>query len=188
MDLKEYIKKPIAAAIRTEGDFSTALKSRVDLVFLLHSNIMTVSQYVKEIHNSGKKVFIHVDFSEGIGKDRAGIEYLAKLGVDGILTTRTNIVKIAKEFGLIAVQRFFLVDSHSLNTSLEAFKYSKPDMIELMPGIVTKKIKEFSDVTTVPIVAGGIIENEQEVIEALKAGADLVSTGEVSLWNLNIEK
>ena len=70
--------KKIAAAIRTEKDFSTALKSRVDVIFLLHSNIITVHQSVKEIHSAGKKVFVHVDFAEGIGKDRAGLEFLAR--------------------------------------------------------------------------------------------------------------
>ena len=55
-----------------------------------------------------------------------------------------------------------------------------------MPGIVTKKIKEFAAMTDVPIIAGGIIETEQEVREALEAGADVVSTGETSLWNLEI--
>ena len=44
---------------------------------------MTVNQCVKEIHSAGKKAFIHVDFAEGIGKDRAGLEFLAKQGVDG---------------------------------------------------------------------------------------------------------
>ena len=92
----DFMRKPIAAAIRTEKNFSTALRSDVDMIFLLHSNIMTVHQYVKEIHSAGKKAFVHVDFAEGIGKDRYGLEFLAKQGVDGILTTITNIVKAAK--------------------------------------------------------------------------------------------
>lgn len=182
----DFIKKPIAAAIRTEKDFSTALRSDVDMVFLLHSNIMTVNQCVKEIHSSGKKAFVHVDFAEGIGKDRYGLEYLAKQGVDGILTTRTNIVKAAKEYNLITVQRFFMVDSHSVGTSVESIKISKPDIIEIMPGIITKKIKEFSEKVDMPIIAGGIIETEEEVREALKAGATVVSTGEVGLWNVEV--
>ena len=184
--VNDILKKKIAAAIRTEKDFSTAIKSGVDVVFLLHSNIMTINQSVKEIHSAGKKVFVHVDFAEGVGKDRAGIEFLAKQGVDGVLTTRTNVVRLAKEFNLITVQRFFLVDSHSLNTSVESIRISKPDIIELMPGIVTKKIKEFSQIVDMPIVAGGIIETEDEVRAALEAGADIVSTGEVSLWNLEL--
>ena len=57
--VKEFTGKPIAAAIRTERDFSTALKSDVDIVFLLHSSIMTVNQSVKEIHSFGKKASDH---------------------------------------------------------------------------------------------------------------------------------
>ena len=37
--VEDILNKKIAAAIRTEKDFSKALKSRVDVVFLLHSNI-----------------------------------------------------------------------------------------------------------------------------------------------------
>ena len=182
----DYTKKPIAAAIRTEKDFSTALRSDVDMIFLLHSNIMTVHQYVKEIHSAGKKAFVHVDFAEGIGKDRYGLEFLAKQGVDGILTTRTNIVKAAKEYGLSTVQRFFIVDSHSLGTSVDSIKISKPDIIEIMPGVVTKKIKEFADKASMPIIAGGLVETVEEVRAALEAGADVVSTGEAELWSMEL--
>ena len=182
----DFMKKPIAAAIRTEKDFSTALRSDVDMIFLLHSNIMTVHQYIKEIHSAGKKAFIHVDFAEGIGKDRYGLEFLAKQGVDGILTTRTNVVKAAKEYGLITVQRFFIVDSHSLGTSVDSIKISKPDIIEIMPGVVTKKIKEFAEKASVPIIAGGLIETVEEVHAALEAGAMVVSTGEAELWNIKL--
>lgn len=182
----DFMKKPIAAAIRTEKDFSTALRSDVDMIFLLHSNIMTVHQYVKEIHSAGKKAFVHVDFAEGIGKDRYGLEFLAKQGVDGILTTRTNIVKAAKEYGLITVQRFFIVDSHSLGTSVDSIKISKPDIIEIMPGVVTKKIKEFADKASMPIIAGGLVETVEEVRAALQAGADVVSTGEAELWSMEL--
>jgi len=127
-----------------------------------------------------------VDFAEGIGKDRYGLEFLAKQGVDGILTTRTNVVKAAKEYGLITVQRFFIVDSHSLGTSVDSIKISKPDIIEIMPGIVTKKIKEFAEKANVPIIAGGLIETVDEVHAALEAGATVVSTGEADLWNIQL--
>ena len=182
----EFMKKPIAAAIRTEKDFSTALRSDVDMIFLLHSNIMTVQQYVREVHSVGKKAFVHVDFAEGIGKDRYGLEFLAKQGVDGILTTRTNIVKAAKDYGMITVQRFFIVDSHSLGTSVDSIKISKPDIIEIMPGIVTKKIKEFASKTNMPIIAGGLVETVEEVKAALESGADVVSTGEAALWSTQL--
>lgn len=182
----DFIKAPISAAIRTDKDFSAALRSQVDMVFLLHASINTVRPCVKEIHSAGKKAFIHVDFAEGIGKDRAGLEFLKKQGVDGILSTRTGIIKIAKDLDLITVQRFFVVDSHSVGTSLDSIRISKPDLIEIMPGVVTKKIRAFSKVVDIPIIAGGIVETIDEVRAALEAGATVVSTGEVDLWDKKV--
>ncbi|MDD4377526.1 MAG: glycerol-3-phosphate responsive antiterminator [Eubacteriales bacterium] len=181
----DFFKNPIAAAIRTEKDFSCALKSDVEVIFLLQSNIMTLNQCVKEIHSVGKKAFVHVDFAEGLGKDRFGLEFLAKQGVDGILTTRTNIVKAAKDLKMIAVQRFFIVDSHSVDTAVDSIKVSKPDIIEMMPGIVTKKIAEFAAKVEMPIIAGGLVEELDEVQTALRAGATAVSTGNSQLWYMD---
>lgn len=182
----DFIKNPIAAAIRTENDFSKALTTNVDMVFLLHANIMTVGDCIDKIHAAGKKAMVHIDFAEGIGKDRFGIEYLASKGVDGICTTRTNIVKMTREYNLISIQRFFMIDSHSVSTSIESMKISKPDIVEIMPAIVTKKIREFSSLIEVPVIAGGLAETEAEVRDALAAGANVVSTGESNLWNLKL--
>lgn len=59
------------------------------------------------------------------------------------MSTRTGIIKIAKDLDLITVQRFFVVDSHSVGTSLDSIRISKPDLIEIMPGVVTKKLEHF---------------------------------------------
>jgi glycerol uptake operon antiterminator len=182
----DYMNYKIAAAIRTEKDFSKALRSKVDMIFLLHTNIMTLPPSIREIHAVSKKAFVHVDFAEGLGKDKAGLQYLKKLGVDGICTTRTNLVRIAKDVGLVTVQRFFMVDSHSVGTSLESIRIAKPDIVELMPAIVTKKIKEFTSLVDVPLIAGGLVETEEEVRAALESGADVVSTGETELWSMDI--
>ena len=55
-----------------------------------------------------------------------------------------------------------------------------------MPGIITKKIREFSEKVDMPIIAGGIVETMEEVKAALEAGATVVSTGEAELWTKEI--
>ena len=122
-----FSRRKVAAAVRTEADFQAALNSEVDVVFMHGTNLLTLDEQIERAHNAGKKLFIHMDFAEGIGKDRYGLEFLAKQGVDGILTTRTNVVKAAKEYGLITVQRFFIVDSHSLGTSVDSIKICQTD-------------------------------------------------------------
>lgn len=178
-----FSKRKVCAAVRTKEDFEYSLKSAVDVVFLLYSNIMTMKTYIDKAHDAGKIIFIHMDFVEGIGKDRAGMAYLKSIGVDGILTTKTNMIRPAKDLGLITVQRFFIVDSHSVDTAVESIRIAKPDVVEIMPGVVEKKIKEFAEKVSMEILAGGLIEFKEDVDTAIEAGATAVSTADRELWN-----
>lgn len=178
-----FSNRKVAAAVRTREDFELALKSKVDVIFLLYSNILTMSTYIEKCHHAGKKIFIHMDFAEGIGKDRAGLEFLRGMSVDGILTTRTNLIRPAKDLGLITVQRFFIVDSHSVDTAVESIRIAKPDVVEIMPGVVSKKIIEFSQKVSTDILAGGLVEFKEDVDAAIAAGATAVSTADRELWN-----
>ncbi len=178
-----FDRKRVAAAVRTEEDFSASLKSDVDVIFLLYSNILTVAAHIRESHAAGKKVLVHMDFSEGIGKDRAGLAFLKELGADGILTTKTGLIRPAREIGLVTVQRFFIVDSHSVDTAVDSIRIAKPDVVEIMPGVVCKKIREFAEKVSTPILVGGLLEFKEEVDDAIAAGATAVSTANRALWN-----
>ncbi|MBS5335483.1 MAG: glycerol-3-phosphate responsive antiterminator [Clostridiales bacterium] len=178
-----FSSRKVAAAVRTREDFEIALKSKVDVIFLLYSSIMTMKTYIDKCHGAKKKIFIHMDFVEGIGKDRAGLEFLKTLGADGILTTKTNMIRPAKDLGLVTVQRFFIVDSHSVDTAVESIRIAKPDVVEIMPGVVSKKIKEFANKVSNDILAGGLVEFKEDVDSAIAAGATAVSTADRELWN-----
>ena len=173
----------VAAAVRTEDDFIAALESKVDVIFLLYSSILSVEEHIQRGHAAGKKVLVHMDFTEGIGKDRAGLQFLKSIGADGMLTTKMNLIRPAKDAGLITVQRFFVVDSHSVDTAVESIRIAKPDIVEIMPGVVCKKIVEFAEKVKMPILVGGLLEFEQEVDDAIAAGATAVSTANRHLWD-----
>ena len=49
-----FDKRAVAAAVRTEEDFSAALESDVDVIFLLYSSIMTVESQIERAHKAGK--------------------------------------------------------------------------------------------------------------------------------------
>lgn len=174
----------IIAAVRTTEEFEAALLSKVGIIFDLSPDIMSLSQRSRAAKSAGKKLFIHMDLASGIGKDASGVLFAKNAGVDGIISTRVNIIKLAREAGLFTVQRFFIVDSHSVDTSIDSIRQSKPDMIEVMPGIVTKVIDTLREKVNPPIIAGGLIESKSEIAFAEKAGAYAVSTGKKELWNL----
>lgn len=178
--LKQLEASPVIAAVR-DHLFEKALQSPVDVIFLLGCDIATIGQRIDSAKRAGKYIFIHIDLAEGIGKDRSGIRYLAQCGVDGIISTKSNLIRMAKEQGIITVQRFFTYDSHGVDGIADVLNATHPDIFEIMPGVIGKIINRFSS-CGIPLIAGGLVETKQELTNALKQGAFAVSTGAEALW------
>lgn len=174
----------IIAAVKTEEELEAAKNSGVKIIFDLSPSILTLEDRVRGVHACGKRIFLHLDLAEGIGKDKAGLQYVKQKKVDGIISTRVNIIKAAREVGLFTVQRIFAVDSHSIDTTMESIKASKPDMLEVMPGIATKAIATLKARLTIPIIGGGLVDTEEEVQEIRRSGAAAVSTSKRALWGM----
>ena len=173
---------PVIAAIRDDG-WNAALHSPAQVLFYLSADLTTVGTRIKQAHDAGKILLIHMDLAEGIGKDRAGIRYLAQHSVDGIISTKAQLIRTAKEMGLLTVQRFFALDSKGMESIDEMLRTSTPHLIEIMPGVIGKAIRRFCD-CGIPVIAGGLIETKAEVTEAISCGAAAVSTGKENLWYL----
>lgn len=171
---------PIIAAVR-DRLFDKAVQAPVDVIFLLGGDIATIQSRIKAAKDAGKYIFIHIDLAEGIGKDKSGIKFLATCGADGIISTRSNLIKYAKEQGLVTIQRFFAYDSHGVNGIDDVLTATKPDIMEIMPGVIGKIIQRFSS-GKIPLIAGGLVETRQEMTAALNLGALAVSTGKEELW------
>ena len=172
----------IIAAVRNNEDFEIAIKSKVKIIFDLAPDIADIGDKIEKAHSAQKILFAHIDLASGIGKDKSGIEFLKNLGLDGILSTKASMIKLAKELGLKAVQRFFIIDSKSVTATVEGIKSTKADMIEVMPALVFRVVKRLKSEVDVPIIAGGLVETAEDVAEACKSGAFAVSTGKQDLW------
>ncbi len=179
----DYENYPIIAAVRHSEDFEAALKSDVQTIFLLSSNIMNIDMQVQKAHENGKFLFIHMDFADGLSKDTAGVNYLSTKGIDGIISTRSHIIAAARDVGITCIQRFFMIDSRSVDTAIDSLKQTRADMIEIMPALAYKSIAKIQNSVQIPIIAGGLIELKEEIYQALRAGASMVSTGKHELWN-----
>ena len=175
-------KVRIIAAVRTDNELVLAANSKVEIIFMLAPNIADIKRQAELVHKAGKKLFVHLDLAEGIGKDEYGIRFAKEQGADGIISTRTNIIKLARKVGIFTVQRFFIVDSHSIDTTVEAAKASNADMIEIMPGTMSKVIKRLQKELDMPIVAGGLLETKEEIKEAVSCGAAAISIGKKEFW------
>ncbi|MDQ1912240.1 glycerol-3-phosphate responsive antiterminator [Paenibacillus sp. GD4] len=171
------------AALQKEDEMELALQSPVNVIFLLTGSIFNITDLVSRVKASGKHVFIHMEFIEGIAADRSGVAYVAKhVQPTGIISTKSNLVRVAKEQGLMAIQRIFLIDRNAVTRGIKSVEQSMPDAIEVMPGIMPRIIREMTHMTPLPIIAGGLVGNQEEIDEALKAGALAVSAGTSTLW------
>ena len=65
---------------------------------------------------------------------------------------------------------------------LAHIRENKPSAVEILPGIMPKIIKKIKNILNVPIIAGGLIDEKEDVINALKAGAEGISTTDKNLW------
>ena len=175
--------KKVIAAVKNDEDYIKAINSSVDTIFLLSSDIFTIKNKIDDAHKNGKRIFVHFDFINGLGKDKFGIKYVKHIAPDGIISVKPNIIKQSREAGLISIQRFFVVDSKAIDTAFEMIESVKPNMIEIMPGVAYKAIKSFSDRLSIPVIAGGLISTHEEIENAVSFGAEAISTGNVSLWN-----
>jgi len=174
---------PVIAAVRTDEEFEAAILSPADTIFFLYPDIMELTYIARKAHGRNKQIFIHIDLTTGLGKDQSGLEFAKNAGIDGIISTRASMIKLAKKCGLQTVQRFFIVDSRSIDTTVETIRDSKADMVEIMPGIAYKSIQRIQKSVNIPIIAGGLVEFREEIYQALNAGASMVSTGKAELWN-----
>ena len=175
-------QNPVIAAIRDDR-WEAALRSPAQVLFYLSADLTTVRRRITQAHEAGKILLIHMDLADGIGKDRSGLRYLAQCGVDGIISTKGQLIRTAREMGLVTVQRFFALDSKGMESIEETLHAGTPHLMEIMPGVITKAIRRFQSFG-IPVIAGGLLETKTEVTEALSAGAAAISTGAEALWYL----
>jgi glycerol uptake operon antiterminator len=184
--LRRLRKKPVIGGIKQGGNLTRALSSGIEVFFILTGTIFDLEVTAARLRQEGRLVLAHIDLIEGVGRDASGLRYLARnLGIHGILSTRNALVRAAKEEGLLAVQRLFMLDSEALATGVSVAERSNPDAIEVLPGLIIPQVIHRLPVKRLPpLIAGGLVETEAEVDQILRAGAVAVSTSREELWGL----
>jgi glycerol uptake operon antiterminator len=173
----------ILPAIRKMRDLEKLFKSNYTYIVLLDCHIGQLKSIVDLGKANGKKLLLHADLIEGLKNDDYAAEFLCQsIRPAGIISTRGNVIMKTKQNGLIAIQRLFLLDSTALDKSYTLLERTKPDFIEVLPGIIPHIITEVKERSGIPIFAGGLIRTVEDVGLALGAGATAVTTSNTELW------
>lgn len=182
-------KNRIVPAVKHLEDLGEVLNIPwVSVIILLGGDINYLEETLK-VRKKHPDTFLlaHVDLINGIGKDESGMRYLKKLGLDGVVSVKWQLLRFAKENELLTVQRLFLVDSEAVRTGLKVIKQMSPDAIEIMPATVPKfVIDELHKVSSLNILGGGLLRTEEDVRTALDNGLTAVTSSRRTLWNLHL--
>jgi glycerol uptake operon antiterminator len=174
---------PIAAALKSEADWEPALAGDSLLLFVLKGDAFQLEGFVRRAHALGKGVVAHIDLLGGVGKDRAGVHYLHQIGVDALITSRSQLVASGKAEGLITIQRLLLTDDLALESGIRTIVRAQPDLVEVLPGVVFPEVAALlRPLLPGPFVAGGFIRTLADVARVLAAGCVLISSSAQELW------
>ncbi len=176
---------PVIAAVKDEEQLKKALESNVQIIFVLWGNLLNINKVSEVIYSNNKVGILHIDLVEGLSNKEVVLKYLKEhTKFQGIISTKPQMVKYAKGIGLFAIQRVFIYDTLSLNNAKKHI-LNECDAIEMLPGIIPKVIKTISNYCPLkPVICGGLIENKEEVIQALSSGATCVSTTKEIIWDM----
>lgn len=180
---------PVIAAVKNDAGLQAAVEmEEIQVIFVLYGDVCTIPEILERIKAAGKKAMVHIDLIAGLSAKEISVEFIARqTRADGIITTKPALVRRAKELGIFAVLRFFVIDSLALK-NIENLEMkcgtSRPDFIEVLPGVMPKVLGRIAKVSRIPMIAGGLITEKEDVIAALSAGAIAVSSTNQDVWNL----
>lgn len=179
------MNQKILPAFTNMKDFEKFLGSSYEIGVFLDLHISQLKNVKRMTESSGKKIIYHVDLIQGIKNDEYATEYICQeYRPYGLISTKASVILKAKQKGVLAIQRMFLIDSHAVEKTYKLVERTKPDYIEVLPGAMPWMIKEVKERLNTPILAGGLIRTSDEVNNALQAGASGITTSKQELWSL----
>lgn len=179
-----FDNQTIIPAVRKIKDFEELMGREFSYLILLETHLGQLPSLVRLAKQNEKKVILHADLIQGLKHDEAGTQFLCQmLQPAGIISTHASVIAAARKNHVLAIQRLFLIDSHSLHTSYRVLKHSQPDYLEVLPGILPDIIREVKGGTKLPILAGGFIRTPQEIESVLASGATAITTSHKELWD-----
>ena len=178
-------QNPIISAVKNDGELRHALQSDCGAIILLFGNALNVGELVSAVKEAGKACVVHVDLVEGLSQSTVAVDFLLKsTQADGVISARPQLVRHARQQGMLSIQRFFIIDSKALDSAKRQLPACDADIVEILPGVMPKIIAELARCCKKPIIASGLIRDKEDVLSAICAGAVAVSSTNGDVWYL----
>lgn len=184
-----HLTKPVIPYVTEGVDHHASLISAASIIFIGGGELAELPALLARLQKppfAPIPVLLHIDLVDGLANDEAGVRYLATLPrIDGIVTVRHHLAPLARKLGLLSVVRLFLQDGRAVERGLGVIDKSRPDAVELLPGVAFLEVSERFRTQSIPCIAGGLIRTPEAVRRITAAGCRAVSTTNTALWSLN---
>ena len=199
MKFYDYLDaNPVIAAVKDmDGVKKCCEREEIKIVFILFGDVCSICRIVEELKAHGKVAMVHMDLVSGLSGKEVAVDFIKKnTRADGIISTKPALIKRARELDLYTTLRVFVLDSmafENIEKQLVSVKpdfieeqmgLARPDSIEILPGLMPKVIRRVARLVKVPVIAGGLISEKEDVMAALSAGAISVSSTNQSVWSV----
>ena len=175
----------IAAGKDMEGLEKCCQLEDIKVVFILFGDILNIPDIVGKVKAAEKLAVVHVYLINGLGSREIAVYYIKNnTGADCIISTKPSLVKRGRELGIFTVMRYFLIDSMALENIRSPQSGVRPDVIEVLPGLMPDIIRKICQTSRTPVIAGGLITDKKSVMAALSAGAVCVSSTNQDVWTM----
>jgi glycerol uptake operon antiterminator len=184
-----YLTRPVIPYVTALAEQNVPLVAAASIIFIGGGELVHLPALLEQLTRpplAERPVLLHIDLLAGLANDEAGLRYVATLErVDGIITVRHHLAPLARKLGLMSVVRLFLQDGRAVDRGLSVIEKSRPDAVELLPGIAVPQVADrFADLS-IPFIAGGLVRTPDTVRGILATGCKAVSTTNVKLWEMN---
>lgn len=177
-------ESPVIAAVKDfEGLEKCCGIEEIRVVFILFGDVCNIDDIVSRIRDKGKIAMVHIDLITGLSSKEIAVDFIKKhTQANGIISTKPLLIKRAKELGFYTILRFFVIDSMAFENVNRQCNQVHPDFIEVLPGVMPKIVKKLCRLSSIPVIAGGLVTDKEDVMQALSAGAISVSTTNQEVW------
>lgn len=185
--LYDYLEaNPVIAAVKDmEGVKKCCEQEEIKIVFILFGDVCNISSIVDVLKEHNKAAVVHIDLISGLSGKEVAVDFIKQnTGADGIISTKPALVKRAKELSMYGLLRVFVLDSMAYENIEKQMAIAKPDAVEILPGLMPKVIRRIVKTVKVPVIAGGLIAEKEDVMAALTAGAISISTTNPTIWSV----
>jgi glycerol uptake operon antiterminator len=173
---------PCCPATTTGAQFDRALASESQVIVILRANGLQLAPSIDRAHKVGKHVAVHLDLVSGLRGDKASVQWLSASGADAVISARGSLMAAIRQERMTAIQRLLLVRATHLARGVSAIKRSKPDIVEILPGVVLPEVKHLLPDLERPLLAGGFVRTWDDVRALLECGVHAVTSSTEELW------